>query len=269
MLSTLFIIPTLLVLSSGTPDSWVPPGDLPVNFTVTFSAPETVYNVCNRNFTQSARNFSVDTTGVVVTPGETANAPTMTIAGASSDDMFSILMIDSDGKGDVGLPIFPILHMLITNITNADPSTGAVIDPYGGPMPPPCIAARTYHYLLFKQTSALSLTVADLPTYTPNCSFSGLEGQCNFEVANFMSTNNLTTVGYVTMVAGVDGYSRWSYVNNPALGRNEASACQGLDGYDPCPTAPPSSSGKNVMVSMSAVMASALCLILSFTFVLN
>ncbi|XP_078617515.1 uncharacterized protein LOC144885468 [Branchiostoma floridae x Branchiostoma japonicum] len=250
-------------------DSWVPSSDLPVDFAVTFTAPETVYNVCNRNFTQSARTVSIATTGDVVTPGETANAPTMTITGASSGDMFSILMLDSDGKGDVGLPYKPLLHMLITNITNADPSTGSVIEPYVGPVPPPCGVARTYHYLLFKQTTALSLTVGDLPTYTPNCNFPGLEGKCSFEVTNFTSTNQLTTVGYVTMVAGVDGYSRWSYVNNPALGQNEASACQGLDGYDPCPTAPTGSSSVNVMASMSTVMASVLCLLLSFIFVLN
>eukprot|EP00058_Branchiostoma_floridae_P015146 XP_002600634.1 hypothetical protein BRAFLDRAFT_95148 [Branchiostoma floridae] len=64
--------------------SWVPSGDLLVDFTLTFSAPEMVYDVCNRNLTQSARTITIATTGVPVTPGETANGPTMAITGASS-----------------------------------------------------------------------------------------------------------------------------------------------------------------------------------------
>ncbi|CAH1230490.1 Hypp309 [Branchiostoma lanceolatum] len=125
--------------------SWVPSGDLPVDFSLTFSAPEVVYDVCNRNFTQSGRTISVATTGVGVTPGETANDPTaMTITGASQailtppGDMFTILMVDPDTpSAEVGTTEKPLLHMLITNITNADPSTGAVLNAYGGPMPPP------------------------------------------------------------------------------------------------------------------------------------
>eukprot|EP00058_Branchiostoma_floridae_P026650 XP_002612141.1 hypothetical protein BRAFLDRAFT_88880 [Branchiostoma floridae] len=296
MLSTLITLTTLLALSNA--QSWVPSGDLPVDFTLTFSAPEMVYDVCNRNFTQSARTFTVATTGVAVTPGETANDPTaMTITGASSD-----------------------------------PSTGAVIDPYRGPMPPPCSGDHTYHYLLLRQTAALSLTADDLPQYTPDCSLANLVGQCLFEVANFISSNQMTPVGYVTMVAATDGYVRYSYVNdraqswvpsgdlpvdftvtfsapemvydvcnrdfsqsarnitvattgvpvtpgetamNPTAmtitgassGMSEADSCRGLDGYDPCPTAPPGSSSEKVMVSLSTVMASAWCLM--FSFILN
>ncbi|CAH1230492.1 PEBP1 [Branchiostoma lanceolatum] len=249
--------------------SWVPSGDLPVDFSLTFAAPEVVYDVCNRNFTQSARTISVATTGVAVTPGETANDPTaMTITGASQGDMFTILMVDPDTpSAEVGTTEKPLLHMLITNITNTDPSTGAVLNPYGGPMPPPCSGDHTYHYLLLRQAAALSLTVDDLPGYTPDCTNPGLIGRCLFEVANFISSNQLTPVGYVTMVAATDGYVRYGYVND--RGMSEADSCRGLDGYDPCPTAPPGSGSEKVMVSMSAFMASAWCLIFSVIFVLN
>ncbi|XP_078698794.1 phosphatidylethanolamine-binding protein 1-like isoform X2 [Branchiostoma floridae x Branchiostoma belcheri] len=267
MLSTLITITTLFVLSNA--QSWVPSGDLPVDFTLTFSAPQMVYDVCSRSFTQSARTVSVATTGVSVTPGETANDPTtITITGASSGDMFTILMVDPDTPAaDVGTTEKPLLHMLITNITNADPTTGAVIQSYQGPMPPPCSGDHTYHYLLLRQTAALSLTVNDLPDYTPDCTNPRLPGRCLFEVANFISSNQLTPVGYVTMVGTTDGYVRYQYVNNRGI--SEAQACQGLDGYDPCPTAPPGSSGEKVMVSMSSVMVAAWCLIVSFIFVLN
>ncbi|XP_019625001.1 PREDICTED: mucin-5AC-like [Branchiostoma belcheri] len=255
MLSTLITLTTLFVLSNA--QSWVPSGYLPVDFTLTFSAPQMVYDVCSRSFTQSARTVSVDTTGVSVTPGETANDPTtMTITGASSGDMFTILMVDPDTPAaDVGTTEKPLLHMLITNITNADPTTGAVLQSYQGPMPPPCSGDHTYHYLLLRQTAALSLTVNDLPNYTPDCTNPRLPGRCLFEVANFISSNQLTPVGYVTMVGTTDGYVRYQYVNNRGI--SEAQACQGLDGYDPCPTAPPGSSGKKVMMSMSAVMVAA------------
>ncbi|XP_078698787.1 uncharacterized protein LOC144926146 isoform X1 [Branchiostoma floridae x Branchiostoma belcheri] len=246
MLSTLITITTLFVLSNA--QSWVPSGDLPVDFTLTFSAPQMVYDVCSRSFTQSARTVSVATTGVSVTPGETANDPTtITITGASSGDMFTILMVDPDTPAaDVGTTEKPLLHMLITNITNADPTTGAVIQSYQGPMPPPCSGDHTYHYLLLRQTAALSLTVNDLPDYTPDCTNPRLPGRCLFEVANFISSNQLTPVGYVTMVAATDGYVRYQYVNNRGIG--EAESCRGLDGYDPCSTstAPPSSSSEKV-----------------------
>ncbi|XP_035686028.1 phosphatidylethanolamine-binding protein 1-like [Branchiostoma floridae] len=262
MMSTFATITTLFVLSNA--QSWVPSGDLPVDFTVTFSAPEMVYDVCNRDFSQSARNITVATTGVPVTPGETAMNPTaMTIKGASSGDMFTILMVDPDTPYDyVSTDEKPLLHMLITNITNADASTGAVIDPYRGPMPPPCSGDHTYHYLLLRQTADLSLTADDLPRYTPECNFTRLANRCLFEVANFISSNQLTTVGYVTMVGATDGYVRYNYVNN--RGMSEADSCRGLDGYDPCPTAPPGSSSEKVMVSLSTVMASAWCLMFSF-----
>ncbi|XP_078573834.1 phosphatidylethanolamine-binding protein 1-like [Branchiostoma floridae x Branchiostoma japonicum] len=262
MLSTLITITTLFVLSSA--QSWVPSGDLPVDFSLTFSAPEMVYDVCNRNFSQSARTITIATTGVPVTPGETANDPTaMAISGASSGDMFTILMVDPDTpSADVGTTEKPLLHMLITNITNSDPSTGAVLDPYRGPMPPPCSGDHTYHYLLLRQTAALSLTVDDLPQYTPDCTLANLAGRCLFEVANFISSNQMTPVGYVTMVAATDGYVRYSYVND--RGMSEADSCRGLDGYESCPTAPPGSSSEKITVSLSTVMASALCLMYSF-----
>ncbi|XP_066264648.1 phosphatidylethanolamine-binding protein 1-like [Branchiostoma lanceolatum] len=271
MLSSITTITALIALSNAHP--WVPSGDLPMDLTVTFSAPEMVYSVCDRDFTQSAKNFSVATAGVAVNPGQTANDPTMTITGASPGDMFTILMLDSDAPApdnDVGGTLKPLLHMLITNITNADPSTGTVVDPYLGPMPPPCQPANTYHYLLLKQTAALSLTFDDLPQYTPNCTLPVFAGKCLFEVTNFISSNQLTTVGYASMVAGADGFVRYTQVNDPVLSwMTEADTCKGIDGYDPCPTlatAPPSSSSDNVKMS---IMASAWCLIFSFIFALN
>ncbi|XP_078573829.1 protein D1-like isoform X2 [Branchiostoma floridae x Branchiostoma japonicum] len=221
MLLSFATITTLFVLSYV--QSWVPSGDLPVDFTVTFSAPEMVYDVCNRNFRQNARNITVATTAVPVTPGETANNPTtMTITGASPGDMFTILMVDPDTPYEyVSTDEKPLLHMLITNITNADPSTGAVIDPYRGPMPPPCSGDHTYHYLLLRQTAALSLTVDDLSTYTPECNFTRLANRCLFEVANYVSSNQLNTVGYVTMIGTTDGYVRYNYFNSRGISEKQ------------------------------------------------
>ncbi|KAI8480919.1 hypothetical protein Bbelb_413480 [Branchiostoma belcheri] len=241
MLSALITLTTLFVLSNA--QSWVPSGDLPVDFTLTFSAPESVYNVCNRSFTQSARTISVATTGVSVTPGETAHHPTAMISG----DLFTILMVDPDtSSADVGTTEKPLLHMLITDITSAEPGTASVLERYRGPMPPPCSGDHTYHCLLLKQTAALTLTVDDLSGYASHCTNYGLAGWCLFEVADFISSNQLTPVGYVTMVAATDGYVRYQYVNGRGIGESES--CRGLEGYDPCSTStePPTSSSENV-----------------------
>ncbi|CAH1230488.1 Hypp308 [Branchiostoma lanceolatum] len=109
------------------------------------------------------------------------------------------------------------------------------------------------------------MTSQDLPRTAPTLASSA--GRCLFKVANFISSNQLTPVGYVTMVASTDGYVR--YIHLCTVGISEADSCRGLDGYDPCPTAPPGSGSEKVMVSMSAFMASAWCLIFSVIFVLN
>ncbi|KAK3083792.1 hypothetical protein FSP39_003272 [Pinctada imbricata] len=220
--------------------SFIPSGtQLTVNIDVTFSPPAFTFSSCCSQYSYPAKTFKL-------TPLENANVKTgevrasviptveLTITGLFftrfnfTGRTYTLLCVDPDVPSPTaGTQDRPLLHWQVINIVNGDLSTGHVVMPYAGPMPPDN-NPHYYYFLLYEQrmeiNSSALVDYADPPG-----------GRFLFNISGFVTDNHLTLAGATWMVATHDEYVRYNYVSNQ--GRNQSNVCAGVQGYtNPCPT---------------------------------
>jgi hypothetical protein len=196
-------------LASDIVPTAVPALNVQVDLMVSFDQPAFEFTYCGATISVDATKFALNNTGGTVhaTPAQTrgyrdgnffAYTPTITWNPASESTKYILMIVDPlfilGPDGPAASFGAYVQHMLITNITGSNITTGTAINPYLGPGPPDANDHK-YVYLVYEQPEGFALTADQI---------TALNGRANFNLTTFVEEHNLGPA------VGIN----WVYVQN-------------------------------------------------------